>query len=175
MLTNQIPVLGFVAHSGTGKTTLLTKLIPVLKNQGFKVGVIKHTHHSFEIDHPGKDSFELRKSGAIQTLITSSHRSALITENEPEKTSSLNDMISTLDLDILDIILIEGYKKERFPKIELHRADLDKPLFYPDDDSIIAIASDEKISGLGPLPLLDINQPEKIADFIIQTFFPDKV
>lgn len=174
MLTTPIPVLGFVAHSGTGKTTLLTKLIPILKNQGFKVGVIKHTHHDFEIDHPGKDSFELRKSGAIQTLLTSSHRWALVTENEHEEVSSLNDMISRLDLNTLDIVFIEGYKQEQFPKIELHRAELDKPLLYPNDDSIIAIASNDKISNLGPLPLLDINQPEKIADFILQTFLPDK-
>lgn len=174
MLTTQIPVLGFAARSGTGKTTLLTSLIPIIKNRGLKVGAIKHTHHDFEIDRPGKDSFELRKSGAIQTLLTSNHRWALVTENQNERTSTLDDIISRLDLNTLDIVFIEGYKQETFPKIELHRAELNKPLLYPGDDSIIAIASNEKLPNVGILPLLDINQPEIIADFILQTFFPDK-
>ncbi|MCK4951325.1 MAG: molybdopterin-guanine dinucleotide biosynthesis protein B [Gammaproteobacteria bacterium] len=166
-----LPVLGFVAYSGTGKTTLLVKLIPVLKDKGLRVGIIKYTHHQVEIDQPGKDSFRLRKSGATQTLLASNSRWALITENEQDTQLSLDDMVSRLDSDLLDIALIEGYKKGDFPKIELHRTELNNPLFYPNDDSIIAIASDEVPLTPDDLPVLDINQPEEIANFIISTFF----
>ena len=172
-IKSTLPVLGFVAYSGTGKTTLLVKLIPILKKKGLRIGVIKCTHHKFEIDQPGKDSFELRKSGATQTLLASDNRWALMTELEHEYPVSLEHMIARLDSDLLDIILIEGYKHEKYPKIELHRPELEKPLLYPNDDSIIAIASDKELSTPESLPVLDINQPEQIADFIISTFFPN--
>lgn len=167
-----ITVLGFVAYSGTGKTTLLTRLIPALKEKGLRIGVIKCTHHDVEIDLPGKDSFELRKSGASQTLLASSSRWALITENEQDTPFSIEDMVAKLDTDLLDIVLIEGYKKGNFQKIELYRIELNNPLLYPNDSSIIAIASDTELSTPDSLRVLDINQPEQIASFIISKFFP---
>lgn len=172
-IKSTLPVLGFVAYSGTGKTTLLVKLIPILKKKGLRIGVIKCTHHKFEIDKPGKDSFELRKSGATQTLLASDNRWALMTELEHEDPASLEHMIARLDSDLLDIILIEGYKHEKYPKIELHRPELGKPLLYPGDDSIIAIASNGELTAPKNLPVFDINQPEQIADFIISTFPPN--
>ncbi len=159
------PVLGFSAYSGTGKTSLLVKLLPLMKLQGLRVAMIKHTHHDFDIDKPGKDSFELRKAGAGQVLVSSAVRSALITEYEIQVEPKLNDLINRLDLKNTDLILVEGYRHLSFPKIELHRPTIGKPLIYPDDDSVVAVASDEKIS-TGGLPLLNLNVAEEVAGFI---------
>ncbi len=115
------PVLGFSAYSGTGKTSLLVKLLPLMKLQGLRIAMIKHAHHDFDIDKPGKDSFELRKAGAGQVLVSSAIRSALITEYEIQVEPELNDLINRLDLNNTDLILVEGYRHLPFPKIELHR------------------------------------------------------
>ncbi len=163
-----LPILGFSAFSGTGKTTLLVKLLAVLRARGYRVGVVKHAHHSFEIDKPGKDSYELRKAGAVQTLIGSRYRWALVTETESEQEPRLDDLLRHLDQEALDFMLVEGFKAERFPKIELHRSGLGHPLLHPDDDSIIAIASDTPLPAKTLLPLLDLNDPEAIADFILE-------
>jgi molybdopterin-guanine dinucleotide biosynthesis adapter protein len=162
-----IPILGFAAYSGTGKTTLLVKLLPMLAARGLRVGVIKHAHHTFEIDHPGKDSYELRHAGATQMLIGSRRRWALIAETANQPPLSLADHIHRLDRDNLDLILVEGFKPEAIPKIELHRPSLGKPLLFPDDASIIAIASDAPLPVATDLPLLDLNAPEQLRDFII--------
>ena len=159
------PVLGFSAYSGTGKTTLLVKLLPLMKLQGLRVAMIKHAHHDFDIDKPGKDSFELRRAGAGQVLVSSEKRSALITEYEIQVEPKLTDLIQRLDLDNTDLILVEGYRHLPFPKIELHRPKLGKPLIFPEDDSVIAVASDENIN-TGELPLLNINVTEEIAGFV---------
>lgn len=159
------PVLGFAAYSGTGKTSLLVKLLPLMKLQGLRVAMIKHAHHDFDIDKPGKDSFELRKAGAGQVLIASVKRSALITEYEIQLEPKLNDLIDQLDLENTDLILVEGYRHLSFPKIELHRPSCGKPLIFTEDDSVVAVASDEKID-TGELPLLDLNATEEIAGFI---------
>lgn len=159
------PVLGFAAYSGIGKTSLLVKLLPLMKLQGLRVAMIKHTHHDFDIDKPGKDSFELRKAGAGQVLIASVKRSALITEYEIQLEPKLNDLIGQLDLDNTDLILVEGYRHLSFPKIELHRPSSGKPLIFTEDEAIVAVASDEKID-TGDLPLLDLNATEEIAGFI---------
>jgi molybdopterin-guanine dinucleotide biosynthesis protein B len=165
-----VPILGFAAFSGTGKTTLLTQTIPVLKHHGVRIGLIKHSHHNFQIDQPGKDSFRLREAGASPVMLVSTHRRAIITEISPEHEPRLDDQLKLLDQSELDLILVEGFKAEQFPKIELHRPSLNKPLLYPNDPNIIAIASDCTLETPDYLIQLDINQPEIIADFILNQF-----
>lgn len=163
------PLIGFIAYSGTGKTTLLKQVLPILKTKGLHIGMIKHAHHNFDIDIPGKDSYELRKAGADQMLVASRYRWALITEqNNPEQDPSLQAMIDQLDTGKLDLILVEGFKHSSFAKIELHRPSMAKPLLYPKDKNIIAVASDEKLQPEPTIPFLDLNDPQEIADFVIQ-------
>lgn len=162
------PLLAFVAPSGTGKTTLLERLIPQLRSSGLRVAALKHTHHTFDIDHPGKDSHRLRSAGAQQVLVASRRRWALITEVDKERAEpQLAELLRTLDQEQLDLILIEGFKHEPIPKIELYRASLGKPPLYPSDPDIIAIAGDERPAAECPLPFLDINNPESVAEFIV--------
>ena len=165
-----VPMLGFAAFSGTGKTTLLTQIIPILKHYGLRIGLIKHSHHNFQIDQPGKDSFRLRAAGATPVMLVSTHRRAIITEITPEREPRLDDQLKLFDQAGLDLILVEGFKAEQFPKIELHRPSLNKPLLYPNDPTIIAIASDEALEAPSHLTQLDINQPEMIAAFILKQF-----
>ena len=167
MMKFNVPVLGFAAYSGTGKTTLLVKLIPLLKQEGMRIALIKHAHHDFDIDVPGKDSYELRKAGADQVLIASSIRQALIKENVSGKEPKLEDMIKQLDLEDVDLVLVEGFRHVPFPKIELHRPCLNKELIFPEDSSVIAVATDGQID-TGGIPVLDINQPENLVMFIQQ-------
>lgn len=167
------PVLGFAAYSGTGKTTLLVKLLPLLTRQNIRVAMIKHAHHTFEIDHEGKDSYKLRKAGAQQLLIGSEKRWALLVENHQQKKYKLSDFIAQLDHDTIDLVLVEGFKPVQIPKIELVRPALGNPLFYPEDNSVIAIATDADLPEKTELPVLDINNPEQIADFIINNFLPE--
>jgi molybdopterin-guanine dinucleotide biosynthesis protein B len=160
-------ILGFVAYSGTGKTTLLTQLIPRLKQKGLRIAVIKHSHHAFEIDHDGKDSYRLRHAGAVQTLLTSQKRWALIEETPERETEvTLQEAINHLDTDALDLILTEGFKSTCYPKIELHRPSLHKPLLYPNDSDIIAIASDAPLHETPPIPCLNLNAIDEIVEFI---------
>lgn len=175
MKNAHVPILGFAAFSGTGKTTLLTKLIPLLKNHGLRVALIKHSHHNFEIDKPGKDSYRLREAGATPVMLVSSHRRAIITEFDSIIEPKLDDQLKALDQSDLDLILVEGFKAENFPKIELHRPSLEKPLIFPDDPSIIAIATDSKALELNSPTHLDINNPQLITDFIINTFLEKTV
>jgi len=160
------PVLGFAAFSGTGKTTLLEKLIPLLTAQDIRIAMVKHAHHAFDIDTPGKDSYRLRKAGAGQMLIASSQRQALMTENTTPQEPRLDELITRLDLDNIDLVLVEGFKQVPFPKIELHRQALGKTLLYPEDPDIIAVASDH-LADCGELPSLDINDTAAIAAFIV--------
>ena len=166
MLNARIPVLGFVAASGTGKTTLLTRLIPILKQNGLRIGLIKHSHHDFEIDRPEKDSFRLRKAGASPVMLVSRYRRAMITEFTPQKEPRLADQLKHFDQSELDLILVEGFKAEQFPKIELHRSSLEKPLLYPNDPDIIAIATDSALEIPDYLIQLELNRPESIAAYI---------
>jgi molybdopterin-guanine dinucleotide biosynthesis protein B len=163
-------MLGFAAFSGTGKTTLLTQIIPILKQHGLRIGLIKHSHHNFQIDQPGKDSFRLRAAGASPVMLVSTHRRAIITEITPEREPRLDDQLKRFDQSELDLILVEGFKAEQFPKIELHRPSLNKPLLYPSDPDIIAIASDAELDTPDYLTPLDINQPEMIAAYILNQF-----
>ena len=170
MLKSQVPVLGFAAYSGTGKTTLLKQLLPLLRRHGLRVGMIKHAHHDFEIDTPGKDSFELRKAGASEMLIASGKRWALMVDTDGEGDPVLQDMLDRLDQTNLDLVLVEGFKHEVFPKIELHRPDLGKPLIFPEDDAVIAVATDGDLVQSTELPVLDINDIDAIAAFVVTRF-----
>lgn len=168
MIKCPVPFIGFCAFSGTGKTTLLTQLIPLLKAGGINLGVIKHAHHSFEIDHPNKDSYKLRQAGAQQMLIVSEQCIASIKEVNPQKNElNLQDMLNELDFNSLDLILVEGFKHYNFPKIELHRPIIKKPLIFPNDSSVIAIATDSKLATQpAHIPVLDLNDIQEITEFI---------
>lgn len=170
MLKNQPPVLGFAAFSGVGKTSLLTSLLPILKENGLRVGVIKYSHHDYEIDKPGKDSYRLREAGASPMMLVSPYRRVIITEFQPKREIKLREQLALLPAEELDIILVEGFKDEAFSKIELHRPQLGKPLLYPQDEYILAIASDQAISTPDYLPCLDLNDAQSIANFIIHDF-----
>ena len=162
-----VPVIGFAAWSGTGKTTLLTQMIPWMRTLGLRVALIKHAHHDFDIDQPGKDSYVLRHAGAEQVLIASSRREAWIRERRPETEPTLAELVSRLDRSALDLVLVEGFRHIRFPKIELHRPALRRPLLFPDDDSIVAIACDAPLPVAAPLPILDLNDPAAIGAFAL--------
>ncbi|MCE9937323.1 MULTISPECIES: molybdopterin-guanine dinucleotide biosynthesis protein MobB [Serratia] len=160
----QPPLLAIAAYSGTGKTTLLKQMIPLLKQRQIRVGLIKHTHHDMDVDTPGKDSYELRKAGADQTLVASNNRWALMTETPEQPPLDLQYLASRFDTGKVDIILVEGFKHEPISKIILYREEVCKPLEDMLDEFVIAIASDRPITG--NVPLLDLNDPECIADFI---------
>ena len=172
MLNSELPIIGFSAYSGTGKTTLLKQLIPLLKSRGLKIAVIKHAHHHFDLDRPGKDSYELRKSGAAHTIICTTTRMAAISEfDNPDEEPSLQAIVDTLDASKFDILLVEGYKHLAFAKIELHRAAMKKPYLYPGDPTIIALARDVAPSEALSIPVLDINSPGEIAEFHYQEVY----
>ena len=158
--------MGFSAYSGTGKTTLLKQLLPLLKESGLRVGMIKHTHHRFEVDQPGKDSYELRKAGAAEMLVASGRRWALMVDTEGEGDPELQSLIDRLDQTNLDLILVEGFRHEPIPKIELHRPSLGKPLIFPGDPFVIAVAADGTLPCSSDIPLLDLNDAASIARFI---------
>ncbi len=159
-----LPLLGFAAYSGTGKTTLLEALLPKLTAAGLRIGLLKHAHHDFDVDKPGKDSYRLRKAGASQMLIASRNRHALMTET-PDAEAEFDYLLTRFDAEKLDMILVEGCKNIAFPKIELHRAEVGKPWLYPHDENIIAIAADETVET--DLPQMHINDLDAIADFVL--------
>ncbi len=165
------PLVGFCAFSGTGKTTLLTKLIPILSAKGIRLAVVKHAHHNFDVDHKEKDSYKLRHAGAAQMLISSSRRWALVSElNENQPELSLSDLIEQIDHKNIDLILVEGFKKSPLPKIELHRPSLGHPLMCYEDANIIALATDKSCLAPQQVVCLDINEPKEIATFICSRF-----
>jgi len=170
MLNNQPPVLGFAAYSGTGKTSLLSRLIPILKENGLRVGIIKYSHHDVEIDKPGKDSHQLRIAGATPVMLVSPYRRAIISEFQPQREIKLLEQLALFPVEEVDLILVEGFRDEAFSKIELHRPMLGKPLLYPDDEHIIALASDQALATPDYLPCLDLNDPLAIAKFIFYDF-----
>lgn len=162
--TNNVPLLGFAAYSGTGKTTLLEALLPKLTETGLRIGVLKHAHHNFDVDKPGKDSYRLRKAGASQMLISSRNRHALMTET-PDAEADFEHLLSRFDHQALDLILVEGCKNIAFPKIELNRQEVGKPWLHPSDDNIIAIASDSELDVA--IPTMSINDLDAIKQFIL--------
>jgi molybdopterin-guanine dinucleotide biosynthesis protein MobB len=164
-----VPILGFCAYSGTGKTTLLTNLIPRLREEGVQLALVKHAHHSFDIDHPGKDSYELRKAGADQVLIASRQRLAYVKERSSSSPEPhLRDILPCIDCEGLDLILVEGFKHEAIAKVELYRPSLGKPMLHPTDRNVIAVATDEPVTLARDLPRLDLNAPDEIARFILE-------
>jgi len=168
MIQFPLPLIGLCAYSGTGKTTLLTRLIPILKQKDLRIGVVKHAHHNFDIDHPGKDSYEFRQAGAEQVAVASHKRIAWIKEHqEDNKEPALSDALSALDINDLDLVIAEGFKSENFAKIELHRPSLGKPLLCTHDKNIIALATDASVTATPVPQLLDLNNVDEIAEFII--------
>ena len=161
------PILGFAAFSGTGKTTLLVQLLHILRKKGLRIAMIKHAHHKFDVDTPGKDSYELRKAGASPMLISSSRRIAIMIDREEEHEPQLDELLSYIKPQDIDLVLVEGFKQWPFPKIELHRPELGKPLLFPDDDNIIAIAHDATLTITPDIPIMDINNIEQIAEFVL--------
>lgn len=162
------PVLGFAAVSGTGKTTLLRKVIPLLRAAGLRTGLIKHAHHSFDTDLPGKDSYELRRAGASRVLVGSDHRWALIVENELARQPTLAGMLQDLRAEDLDLVIVEGFKSATIPRIEVYRRGLGGPPLATDDPCVIAVATDDPDFVPFDLPLLDLNRPDLVADFVLQ-------
>lgn len=160
-----VRLLAISAWSGTGKTTLLEQVIPLLKAQGIRSGLIKHTHHQMDIDTPGKDSYLLRKAGADQVIVASNQRWALMVET-PDNPLSLMQLAAQMDSSTLDLVLVEGFKDEPVPKIALWRRGVKGEIEDLLDQHVIAVATDEDIEL--NLPILDINQPIQVADFIIQ-------
>lgn len=165
-----VPLIGVAAYSGTGKTTLLLKLMPILKDAGLRVAVVKHAHHTFDMDHPGKDSYRLRSAGADEMLVASRCRMAWVREcNDNRDEPDLRELLAVLDPSRLDLVLVEGFKHEPYPKIELHRTALRRPLLFPGDRHIVAIATDggSLDHDPGQLPVLSINDPAQIAAFVL--------
>jgi molybdopterin-guanine dinucleotide biosynthesis protein MobB len=164
----KIKALSFVAKSGTGKTTLLEKVIRELKDRDYRVGVIKHDAHRFNIDHPGKDSFRLTAAGADTMLIASPEKLALIKQHAVSP--SLDELLATYFSDV-DIVLTEGFKKSGLPKIEINRRERSATLICrgeEHDPTLIAVASDQSLEV--DVPLLDLNDTSAIADFVEEKF-----
>lgn len=162
-----IPLLAIAAWSGTGKTTLLKRLIPQLCASGIRPGLIKHTHHNMDVDTPGKDSYELRKAGAAQTLVASQQRWALMTETPEEPELDLTYLVSRMDASALDMVLVEGFKHEAVPKIVLFRQDCGHSVDeLTIDKHVIAVASD--IPLVVDVPQLNINDIPQITAFILR-------
>ena len=157
-------VFGFAGYSGSGKTTLIEQLIPRLVGRGLVVSLIKHAHHSFDIDQPGKDSWRHRQAGATEVLLTSRHRWALMHELRDEAEPGLDRQL--LLLAPCDLVLVEGYKTADIPKIEVHRPSTGKPLLHPNDPAIVAVACDEPVAS--PLPVLALDDVDGIAAFIMR-------
>jgi molybdopterin-guanine dinucleotide biosynthesis protein MobB len=171
--TRTLPVIGIcAAGSNTGKTTLINKLIIELRERNIRVSVIKHAHHHFDIDHPGKDSYEIREAGAVQTLVASGKRWALITEMQrtpnPPDEADLGALIELINPDYADLILVEGFKNADIPKIEVHRPSLGMALTSTGDNHFIAVVSDAPLAIQTQLPVLDLNNIQQIADFIVK-------
>jgi molybdopterin-guanine dinucleotide biosynthesis protein B len=153
-------LIGLAGWSGAGKTTLLRKLIPLLTQRGLRVSTVKHAHHSFDIDQPGKDSWEHRQAGATEVLVASSARWALMHELRLDAEPTLQELLAHLAP--VDLVVVEGFKRDRHPKIEIHRVANAKPLLHPDDPTIVAIASDAALPGLA-IPLHHLDDIETIA------------
>jgi molybdopterin-guanine dinucleotide biosynthesis protein B len=156
-------VIGLAGWSGSGKTTLLTRLIPCLVARGLTVSTLKHAHHSFDVDQPGKDSHSHRMAGATEVLVASSERFALVHELRGAPELALHDLLQRMSP--VDLIVVEGYKAASIPKLEVHRAATGKPLLHPDDNCIVAVASDVPLTAV-ELPVVSLDDIETIADVV---------
>ncbi|MEI6759560.1 MAG: molybdopterin-guanine dinucleotide biosynthesis protein B [Betaproteobacteria bacterium] len=161
-------VVGFAGYSGSGKTMLVERLIPVLRLQGLRVSVVKHAHHRFDIDHPGKDTYRHREAGAFEVVIASNRRLALLREFEQETQLSVHQLLAEL-YEGVDWVLVEGFKDSDLLKIEVWRASANQPARYPDDDFIVALATDSPQALPQPTlrPVLDLNDPEAVAQWLV--------
>jgi molybdopterin-guanine dinucleotide biosynthesis protein B len=161
-------VFGFAGWSGSGKTTLIEQVIPRLVERGLRVSLVKHAHHSFEIDRPGKDSFRLRRAGCTEVLVASGARWALIHELRGEAEPTMTAALARLSP--CDLVLIEGYKASSIPKLEVWRARVGKPLLYPDDRHIVAVATDSREFLPLPLtlPILALDDYDNIATLVVR-------
>ena len=168
MGSRSIPIVGFAAFSGSGKTTLVSGVIPVLRNNGLRIGVIKHAHHNFKIDTPGKDSYELRNAGAEQVLIASRERMAWVRESVEEQELALKELLEIYAGQKLDLIIVEGFKHEPFTKIEVHRSTIKRPLLAHTDPHIIAVATDSPDALDVNVEVLDLDNFTGIAQFILR-------
>ncbi len=157
-------IFGIAGWSGSGKTTLVSALIPYFAARGLSVSTVKHAHHAFDIDTPGKDSWRHREAGAREVMVASARRWALMHELRGADEPSLDALIAQMTP--VDLLLIEGFKRHPHPKIEVHRPSVGKPYLYPDDPGILAIASDEILAV--PLPLLPLDDVGGIASFILE-------
>ena len=154
---------GFAGWSGSGKTTLIEKLIPLFVERGLRVSVLKHAHHTFDVDHPGKDSYRHRQAGAAEVLVTSSRRWVLMHELRGGKEPTFEEQIAHLSP--CDLLIVEGFKYAPIPKLEVWRAETGEGLLHPNDPHIVAVASDAKVATT--VPLLDLNAHERIAAFVL--------
>jgi len=162
-------IIGLAGWSGSGKTTLIKKLIPQLIARGLKVSTLKHAHHGFDLDQPGKDSFFHRAAGATEVIISSAKRFAILHELREEPEWDLPDLVAKMSP--VDLVLVEGYKRDAFPKLEIHRAANGKPLIYPEDPHIIAIAADVPVPA-AKVPVVDLNDIDAIAEVLLTYAVP---
>ena len=162
-------IIGLAGWSGSGKTTLLTKVIPRIVARGLKVSTVKHAHHSFDMDRQGKDSHSHRMAGATEVLVGSANRWAVVHELRGAAEPTLPALLRKASP--VDLVLVEGYKGESHPKLEVYRAANGKPLLHPGDPAIVAVASDTPLSGVR-IPVLDLNDIEGIADILLRHAVP---
>ena len=162
-------IIGLAGWSGSGKTTLITKLIPRLIARGVKISTLKHAHHGFDLDQPGKDSFFHRAAGATEVIISSARRWAILHELRAEPEWNLRDLVAKMSP--VDLVLVEGFKRDVFPKLEIHRAANGKPLIHPEDAHIVAVASDTAVPE-AKVPVIDLNDIEAIADLLLKRAVP---
>jgi molybdopterin-guanine dinucleotide biosynthesis adapter protein len=161
-------VVGFAGYSGSGKTHLVERLIPALKLRGLRVSVVKHAHHNFDIDHPGKDTHRHREAGAFEVVVASDRRLALMREFEQPARLSVHHLLAEL-WEGVDWVLVEGFKDSNLLKLEVWRAEAAKPARYPDDDFIVGIATDspDRLPESTLRPVLDLNDPDAIAQWLV--------
>ena len=157
-------IIGIAGYSGSGKTTLIEKVVPILVREGLRVSLIKHAHHEFDVDQPGKDSYRHRHAGCAEVLVSSSKRWALMHELRGAAEPSLQDQLKHLSP--CDLVIVEGYKNEPIPKIEVHRRSGHTPLLHPEDPQVVAVATDESLDTA--LPQIDVDDAEALARFLIQ-------
>jgi molybdopterin-guanine dinucleotide biosynthesis adapter protein len=162
-------VVGFAGFSGSGKTTLVERLIPALKLRGLRVSVVKHAHHHFDIDHPGKDTWRHREAGAFEVVVASSRRLALMREFERPGQLTVHHLIAEL-YEGVDWVLVEGFKDSNLLKLEVWRSQADKPALYPDDAFVVAVATDSPAQLPQPTlrPVLDLNAPDAVAQWLVE-------
>jgi molybdopterin-guanine dinucleotide biosynthesis protein B len=161
--------LGIAGWSGSGKTTLLTRLIPLLVARGLRIATLKHAHHAFDVDQPGKDSYEHRKAGASQVIISSARRWVHMNELGESPEASLGFLLGRVAP--CDLVLIEGFKGERHPKLEVHRPSLGKPPLHADDEGIVGVACDEPLTGLR-VAQVDLNDIPAVARLVLELAQP---